>query len=189
MLSIVPRVGERMNQQDQDIAPAKWRDDRRLNGPPFRPGSCAAWWTRPLVSVVPSVVPVVILMIPVPFMKLPALPVVIIVGMAPIGPFKGRTVPAPCHPPIVMPMRGPVPADPGVARTWKRPTLLVTKWRWCGSDVYRNLCRSRNAESGCEQYAAYPIQSHLVTPVEYCVMKHGKISPHPGFRLRNPSGG
>jgi len=42
-----------------------------------------------------SVVPVMILMIPVPFMHLPTLTIVIIVRMVPIGPFIGRTIPAP----------------------------------------------------------------------------------------------
>jgi hypothetical protein len=120
-----------------------------------------------LVIAVKTVVPVVIFMIPVPFMHLPALTVVIIVRMVPICPFIGRTGPAPCYPPIVMPMRGPVPLDPGVARTWTRPTLLVAVRRWCASDVYANLSRSRDGENGCEQYAMYPIQFHFVSPVEY----------------------
>jgi hypothetical protein len=114
-----------------------------------------------------TVIPVVILMIPVPFMHLPAFTIVIIVRMVPICPFIRRTVPAPCYPTIVMPMRGPVSLDPGVARTWTRPALLVAVWRWCASDVHANLSRSRDGENGCEHNATYPIQFHFVSPIDY----------------------
>src|ERR1700676_2157431 len=113
-----------------------------------------------VVLVVVSAIPVVILMIPVAFMQPPAFPVMIVVGMAPIRPFVGRTVPMPCHPPVVTPIRGPVPLDPNVARTRNRPSPLVTQRRWCASDIHGNLCRSRDGESDCEQYSAYPIQFH-----------------------------
>src|ERR1700730_2648293 len=119
-----------------------------------------------LVIAVMTVVLVVILMIPVPFMHLPALTVVIIMRMVPICPFVGRTIPAPCHPLIAMPMRRPVPVDPGIARTWLRPTPLVAVGRWCASDVHANLSRSRNREGSCEHYATYPIQFHFVSPME-----------------------
>jgi hypothetical protein len=117
--------------------------------------------------VIMSVIPVMILMIPVPFMHLPTLTIVIIVRMVPIGPFIGRTIPAPCYPPIVMSMRGPVPVDPGVA--WARfwPTLLEPVGRGRASNVHANLCRSRDGESSCEQYAIDPLQFHFVTPIDY----------------------
>src|ERR1700692_3370391 len=117
-----------------------------------------------LVIAVMAVAPVVILMIPVPFMQLPALPVVIIVRMIPICPFIGRTIPAPCHPPIAMAMRDPVPVDPGIARTWLGPALLVPVGRWCASDVHANLSRSGDGEGSCEHYATHPIQFHFVSP-------------------------
>src|ERR1700694_819546 len=120
-----------------------------------------------LVIVVMTVVLVVILMIPVPFMHLPAFAIVIIVRMVPICPFIGSTLPAPCYPAIMMPMRGPVALDPGVARTWTRPTLLVAVRRWCASDVHANLTRSRDGENSREQYAMYPIQFHFVSPIDY----------------------
>jgi hypothetical protein len=118
-----------------------------------------------LVIAIMTIVLVVILMIPVAFMHLPALTVVIIVRVVPICPFIGSTLPAPGYPTIVMPMRGPVSLDPGVARTWTRPTLLVAVRRWCASDVYANLSRSRDGENSCEQYAMYPIQFHFVSPI------------------------
>jgi len=109
-----------------------------------------------------SAIPAVILMIPVAFVQLPTLAIVIVMGMTPICPFIGRTVPAPCHPPIVAPTRSPVPIDPGVAGTWKCPTPLVTNRRRCAPHVHPNLGRSRNRENGCEQYAIDPIQLHFV---------------------------
>ena len=121
----------------------------------------------PQFLVIMSVVPVMILMIPVPFMHLPTLTIVIIVRMIPIGPFIGRTIPAPCYPPIVMSMRGPVPFYPGVAWTRFWPALLVPVGRWCASNVHANLSRSRDSESSCEQYAIYPLQFHFVSPIDY----------------------
>src|SRR4029077_20484045 len=108
-----------------------------------------------VVLVVVFAIPVVIFAIPVAFMQPPAFPVMIVVGMAPIRPFVGRTLPTPRHPPVVTPIRGPIPFDPDVAWARNRPTLLVTQRRWRASDVHGNLCRSRDGESDCEQYSAY----------------------------------
>src|SRR5450631_485622 len=128
-----------------------------------------------------SAIPAVILMIPVAFVQLPTLAVVIVMGMTPICPFIGRTVPAPCHPPIVAPMRSPVPIDPGVAGTWKCPTPLVTNRRWCAPDVHPNLGRSRNRENGREQYAIDPIQLHFcILRIEKCGRSSKGLLPHLG---------
>jgi hypothetical protein len=89
----------------------------------------------------------VIFMIPVALMHLPALLVVIVMGMVPIGPFVWRSVPAPCYPPIMMPVRRPIPLDPGISWTRFRSTLFVAQGRWCASDVYRKLRRSRDGDS------------------------------------------
>src|ERR1017187_8859446 len=124
------------------------------------------------VPVVLAMVPGMILMIPVAFMQLPALAVVVIVGMVPICAFIGRTVPAPCYPRITMPMRSPVPVDPGVARARNRPAPLVAQRRRCGTDVHPNLCRSRDGESHGEKYATYPIPFHCVSPAELLRLDH-----------------
>src|ERR1700694_4937023 len=129
-----------------------------------------------VVILVVSAIPVVILMIPVAFMHPPAFTIVIVMRMAPIRPFVGRTVPMPCHPPVVTPIRCPVPLDPNVARTRNRPSPLVPQRRWCASDVLGNLCRSRDGENDCEHYSAYPIQFH------------SGFSRVLGFKLRNPFG-
>src|SRR6266478_3048935 len=121
-------------------------------------------------------IPVVVLTIPVAFMPSPAFTIVIVVRMIPIRAFVGRTLPTPRHPPVVMPIRSPVPLDPDVARARNRPTLLVTQRRRCASDVHGNLRRSRDGESDGEQYSAYPIQFH------------SGFSRMLGFRVRNPFG-
>jgi hypothetical protein len=128
-----------------------------------------------MIVVVPAI-PIVVLTIPVAFMQSPAFTIVIAVRMKPICSFVGRTLPMPCHPPVVMPIRGPIPLNPNVARAWNRPTLLVAQRRWRGSDVHPNLCRSREGESDSERYSAYPIQSR------------SGLSRMLGFMLRNPSG-
>ena len=110
-----------------------------------------------VVIVVVPAIPIVVLTIPVAFMQSPAFTIMIVVRMKPICSFVGRTLPMPCHPPVVMPIRGPIPLNPNVARAWNRPTLLVAQRRWWGSDVHPNLCRSRDGESDSEQYSAYPI--------------------------------
>ena len=129
-----------------------------------------------VVIVVVPAIPIVVLTIPVAFMQSPAFTIMIVVRMKPICSFVGRTLPMPCHPPVVMPIRGPIPLKPNVARAWNRPTLLVAQRRWWGSDVHPNLCRSRDAESDSEHYSTDPIQSH------------SGLSRMLGFMLRNPSG-
>src|SRR6266853_2028398 len=126
--------------------------------------------------VVVFAISVVILTIPVAFMPSPAFTIVIVMGMVPIRALVRWTLPVPAYPPVVMPIRSPVPLDPDVARARNRPTLLVTQRRRRASNVHGNLCRSRDAESDCEQYSAYPIQFH------------SGFSRMLGFRVRNRSG-
>src|SRR6202158_1818509 len=121
-------------------------------------------------------IPVVIFTIPVAFMHPPAFTIVIVVRMIPIRSFVGRTFPMPFHPSVAMPLRGPIPLDPDVAWAWNRRAPLVTQRRWRASDIHGNLCRSRDGETNCEQYSAYPIQFHF------------GFSRMLGFRLRNPPG-
>src|SRR6266403_4841757 len=129
-----------------------------------------------VVIVVVLAIPVVVLTIPVAFMPSPAFTIVIVMGMVPIRALVRWTLPTPRHPPVVVPIRGPVSLDPNVARARNRPTLLVTQRRRCASDVHGNLCRSRDGKSDCEHYSAYPIQFH------------SGFSRMLGFRLRNPFG-
>jgi hypothetical protein len=127
-----------------------------------------------VVLVVVFAIPVVIFTIPVAVVQPPAFPVMIVVRMAPISTLVGRTLPTPRHPPVVMPIRGPIPFDPDVARARNRPTLLVAQRWWWRSDVHPDLCRSRDGESDSEQYSAHPIQFH------------SGFSRMLGSRVRNP---
>ena len=92
-----------------------------------------------LVIAVMPMIPVMILMVPVAFMQLPALFIVVVVGMVPIGSIIGRTIPAPRHPSVVSAMRGPVTIDPSIARARSRTTLFMTIRRRGDSDVHPNL--------------------------------------------------
>src|ERR1700730_17117305 len=104
-----------------------------------------------MILVVPVAIvfaiPVVVLTIPVAFMHPPAFTIVIVMRMAPIRPFVGRTLPVPFHPSVAMPLRGPIPLHPDVAWSWNRRAPLVTQRRRRASDIDGNLCRSRDGES------------------------------------------
>jgi hypothetical protein len=104
-----------------------------------------------VVVAVTSVVAVMILMVPVAFVQLPTLPVVVIMGMAPIGSFIRRTVPAAGNPSIVTAIWSPITVHPSVTRAWSGSALLVTKRRRCATYVDSYLCRRRDGESGCDQ--------------------------------------
>ena len=96
-----------------------------------------------------SVVLVVILVIPMALMQLPTLPLVIVVRMVPIAAFIRGAVPTSCHPAVMPPVGHPISFDPGIARTGLRSMLFVAQCRRCAADVYSDLCRGRNAKSGC----------------------------------------
>jgi hypothetical protein len=89
--------------------------------------------------VVPAVAVVVVFMIPVSFVQLPALLVMIVVRVAPIGAFVRRTVPAALDPAVVATVGGPISFNPSVAWTGNWSALFVAEGRGSGSDVYRNL--------------------------------------------------
>ena len=135
-----------------------------------------------VIAVMPAI-PLVILMIPMSFVQLPALPVVIIMRMVPVCPLIGRTVPAAGYPSIVTPVRGPVAVDPSVSWTWKGPAPLETQRRRCDSDVHPDLRQGRDGESGCQYCATYPIQSHSLSPVEYFGGSIEKLLPYSGHPL------
>jgi hypothetical protein len=89
--------------------------------------------------VVPAVAVVVVFMIPVSFVHLPALLVMIVVRVAPVGAFVRRTVPASLDPAVVVAVGSPISFNPGVAGAGDWSALFVAERRGCGSDVYRNL--------------------------------------------------
>ena len=82
---------------------------------------------------------IVVFAVPMSLVELPALLVVVIVGMIPVGSLVGRTVPASLDPAVVVAIGGPISLYPGVAGAGHWSTFLVAEGRWRRSDVDRNL--------------------------------------------------
>jgi hypothetical protein len=95
--------------------------------------------TFAIMIVVSPVAVVVVLMVPMSLMHSPAFPVVVIVRMTPVCPFKWRTVPASPDPPVVVTNWLPISIHPDEGRAWRRSILLIADRRWRGPDVHRNL--------------------------------------------------
>jgi hypothetical protein len=93
-----------------------------------------------IMIVLSPVTVVVILAVPMSLMHPPAFPVVVIVGMAPVGPLIRRTFPASSDPPVMVTHWFPISVHPDKLWTWRRSILLIADRRWRGPDVYRNLC-------------------------------------------------
>ena len=82
---------------------------------------------------------IVIFMVPVALVQLPALLIVVIVRVIPVGSGVGRLNPVPTHPGVVTPARSPVAFHPGVPRARSVAAPFVTKSRWWASDIKGNL--------------------------------------------------
>lgn len=96
------------------------------------------------VVVVEIVVIAVVFVVPVSFMHLPALLVVVVVWMAPVGSRIGRPLPNPRDPDIPTAAISPVAINPDEAFSWNRwPYLIVQGWR-CGADVDADLTECGN---------------------------------------------
>ena len=102
-----------------------------------------------VVIAVPVVVMIVVVVamvfaVPVALMNLPTLPVVVVVGMAPVGAGVGWPLPSAGDPDIVAAARAPVPIDPGEAFSrHDRSYLIADWWRW-GADIDLDLAECRN---------------------------------------------
>jgi hypothetical protein len=90
-------------------------------------------------TVVLPVSVAVVFVVPMSLVQLPAFLVMVIVRVAPGGPFVGRTVPASLDPAVVAAIGSPISFHPDVALTGLGSTLLVAERRRRGSDVHRNL--------------------------------------------------
>ena len=117
-----------------------------------------------ITIMVSPVAVVVVLMVPMSLVHSPAFSVVVIMRMTPVCPFKWRTVPASPDPPVMVTNGFPISIDPDELWTRSRSILLIADRRWRGPDVHRNLRRTRRDNSGCEQRAIHPVQSHFVSP-------------------------
>ena len=102
-----------------------------------------------LMVVMIVVVITMVFAIPVAFMDLPALLVVVVVGMAPVGAGVGWPLPSARNPDIAVAARAPVPIHPGVAFSGHgRSYLIADWWRW-GADIDLNLTECRNCQDRC----------------------------------------
>jgi hypothetical protein len=99
-----------------------------------------------VVSAIVMIVVVVVMVfaVPVAFVHLPALLVVVVVGMAPVGAGVGWPLPDTWNPDIAVAAGSPVAIDPGVAFSWHgRPDLIADCWRR-GPDIDLNLAECRD---------------------------------------------
>jgi hypothetical protein len=87
----------------------------------------------------PVMVVAVVFMIPVTLVVCPAVGVVVVVGVGPIGARIGWPAPHSGDPHVTSPGPVPIPVHPNVARTGKRGANLIAQRRWSGAYVYADL--------------------------------------------------
>jgi hypothetical protein len=100
-----------------------------------------------VVIVMPTVgmIAVVITMvfaIPVAFMHLPALLVVVVVGVAPVGAGVRWSLPDAGDPDVAVATLPPIAVDPGVALSWHGWPYLISH-RWGGAEIDLDLTECR----------------------------------------------
>ena len=83
----------------------------------------------------------VVLMIPVALVHLPALVIVVVVGMAPVSAGVRWPVPTSWNPAIVPPIIAPVAIDPSKTFAWHGWTSFVPKRWWCAADIHIDLAK------------------------------------------------
>jgi hypothetical protein len=112
-----------------------------------------------VVIVMPVVVMVVMVIavvfaVPVPFMYLPALLVVVVVRMAPVGAGVGWPLPSAWDPDVAVATRPPIAINPGVAfPRHGRSDLITHWWRW-GADIDLDLAECRYCQGRCGDESA-----------------------------------
>jgi hypothetical protein len=101
------------------------------------------------VVVVIVVVVAVVFVVPMAFMYLPALLIMVVVGMAPVGAGIGWPLPDAGNPDVAAAVHAPVPIDPGVAFPGHgRPYLIAERW-WRRADINLDLAECRDCQGGC----------------------------------------
>jgi hypothetical protein len=106
--------------------------------------------------VVEVVVVAMIFVVPVAFVHLPALLVVVIVGMAPVGSLERRTLPNARTPDVAASVVSPIAVYPHVALAGHYGTPLIPQRRWSAANVDVYLCdgwcsKRRECDSAGEQ--------------------------------------
>jgi hypothetical protein len=99
--------------------------------------------------VVIVVVIAVIFAVPMAFMNLPALLIVVVVGMAPVGACVRWPLPDAGYPDVATTTRAPVPIDPGVAFSGHGRSYFMTVCRRRRSDIDLDLAECRNCQGRC----------------------------------------
>ncbi len=107
-----------------------------------------------MVIVAVVVVVAVVIVVPMAFMYLPALLVMVVVGVGPIGAGIGWPLPGTGHPHIVIASNAPVAIDPGVAFCWYRRSRFIADRRRRGADINLNLTECRDCQGRCYEDAA-----------------------------------
>jgi hypothetical protein len=104
-----------------------------------------------VMSVVVMVVVViaVVFAVPVPFMNLPTLAVVVVVGVGPVGAGVGWLLPDAGDPDVAVATRAPVPIDPSVAISRHGGSYLISHRRRRGTDIDLDLAERRNCQGRC----------------------------------------
>jgi len=107
-----------------------------------------------VVIVMLTVVMIVVMIamvfaVPVALMYSPALLVVVVVRMAPVGARVGWPLPSAGDPDIVAAARAPVPIDPGVAFSGHERPDLISHRRRRGADIDLDLAECRNCQGRC----------------------------------------
>ena len=105
--------------------------------------------------VMPMVVMIIVVFaVPVALMSLPALPVVVVVGMAPVGAGVGWPLPRAGDPDVPAAARVPVAIGPDETFCrHRRPNLIADRWRR-RADVDLDLAECRNGQSRCGEDTA-----------------------------------
>ena len=94
-----------------------------------------------------------VFVVPVTFMHLPALLVVIVVGMVPVSAGIGRALPTASSPDIAASIVAPVAFGPDIALAGHRGTDFNPEGRWVAADVDVNLGKGGSGE-GEKSHAA-----------------------------------
>lgn len=123
------------------------------------------------VIVFVSMAVVMVFVVPMTLMHLPALLIVIVVRMVPVGPLVGWLIPATGDPSVVMPVGFPVAVNPCISATRSVSTPFKAQRGRRNPDVNANSCEGGKSDGGAQQQSIYPLQSHNLSPLEFRVVK------------------
>jgi hypothetical protein len=107
-----------------------------------------------VVIVMPIVVVIaMVFVVPMAFVDLPALLVVVVVGMGPVGAGVGWPLPDTGNPDVATAVNSPVAVDPGVALCRHGRSYLISH-RWWRAEIDLDLAECRRCEGRCGDESA-----------------------------------